>query len=386
MSTAWTTPDDVRAWVRRRWTDGSLLRAYAGGAPFPVVDRPVRGPAPGVIGDDLPAVRSWIDTLESGSRSGERYAVGYATVGGRLIGRNRVPARVRVERYDQAWALLGVGREVRRLEAILDLVSAEPVVRDWVVEHPQRALTAGDGAGDEWRRLLAAYRWLDDHRGSGAYLREITAPGVDTKFAERHRGVLAALLGVSTTAPGFLSGLGLHARPELTRLRMAASVGVGLPVTELAVRRDELPGLDLTVRTVIVVENEVTYLSVPVPMDGVVLWGRGFEVGHAGRLPWLRRAAVHYWGDLDTHGFAILHQLRAVLPTARSVLMDEATLLAHRDRWVTEDRPTSARLRGLTPEESALYADLVTDRFGPAVRLEQERIDWAWALDRLPAE
>lgn len=37
----------------------------------------------------------------------------------------------------------------------------------------------------------------------------------------------------------------------------------------------------------------------------------------------------------------------------------------------------------LNGDESALYADLVGDRYGPAVRLEQERLDWGWVLDNL---
>ena len=115
-----------------------------------------------------------------------------------------------------------------------------------------------------------------------------------------------------------------------------------------------------------------------------MVWGKGFEVNRAGALPWLRDAEVLYWGDLDTHGFAILDQLRAWLPTTRSFLMDRETLLAHRVRWVREGSPTSARLTRLSSDEAALYGDLVADRLGDAVRLEQERIDWAWARGRLP--
>jgi hypothetical protein len=58
-------------------------------------------------------------------------------------------------------------------------------------------------------------------------------------------------------------------------------------------------------------------------------------------------------------------------------------MLAHRHRWVTEGAPTSARLDRLTEDEQALYRDLVSDRFGQRVRLEQERIDWTWAVERL---
>ena len=65
--------------------------------------------------------------------------------------------------------------------------------------------------------------------------------------------------------------------------------------------------------------------------------------------------------------------------------MDRATLLAHRDRWVREDRPARSRLTRLTDVERELYDDLVTDRLGERIRLEQERIDWAWARERLQA-
>ena len=72
-------------------------------------------------------------------------------------------------------------------------------------------------------------------------------------------------------------------------------------------------------------------------------------------------ADVRYWGDIDTHGFAILDRLRAWLPQARSVLMDRETLLAHRDRWVSEDRPARSTLTRLTPAERDLYVEPVED-------------------------
>ncbi|MDO8393929.1 MAG: DUF2220 domain-containing protein, partial [Dietzia sp.] len=134
----------------------------------------------------------------------------------------------------------------------------------------------------------------------------------------------------------------------------------------------------------VVVENEVTYLTLPVPADGVVIWGKGFDVARLGHWAVLQDAEVHYWDDLDTHGFAILHRLRAHLPQTRSFLMDAETLHAHRDRWGRENAPTSAALGRLSAKEAAVYDDLVSDRFGDQVRLEQERINWAWTLDQLP--
>ena len=160
---------------------------------------------------------------------------------------------------------------------------------------------------------------------------------------------------------------------------MSPGLGLPAPLSEIAGRSEELQELAVTPTCALIVENEVTYLAVGVPPGGVVIWGKGFEVDRAGRLPWLAGVDIVYWGDLDTHGLAILDRLRAFLPETRSVLMDRETLLAHRDRWGSEDRPARSaltRLTRLTEDEAALYADLVGDHLGTNVRLEQERIDW----------
>lgn len=378
--TGWTTPEDIAAKVKRRWDDGSLLRAHAGGGPFEPIEVPLRGPTPSQIGDDITAVRDWVAALDAGRREDRRYSLVWQSIGGRRIGRNGLPVRAVVSLVQQAWALLGTAAAVRRFDALLDLAQGHPAVRRWIVENPHRAIALEPVMPE----LIAAYEWLDAHRGSQRYLREISAPGVDTKFAERHRPVLAAMLGVPSPFPAFLAGLGLRNKSTLIRLRPARSLGLPEPLTEIAVREGELAKLALAPRVAVIVENEITYLSVEVPDDEVVIWGRGFDVDAAGRLPWLADADVLYWGDIDTHGFAILDRLRSRLPLARSVMMDRETLLAHRDRWVSEDGPTAAVLARLNPDERDLYAELVSDALGEGVRLEQERIDWQWARQRLP--
>lgn len=112
-----------------------------------------------------------------------------------------MPARARVTTYDQAWRLLGVAREVAAYGRVLELSAGHPVLRAWVAEHPLRALEVAD----EWEQVVAAYSWLATARGSGRYLGEITAPGVDTKFVERHRAVLAQLLRAPRRPTGFLT-------------------------------------------------------------------------------------------------------------------------------------------------------------------------------------
>ena len=379
MTRGWSTSIEIASKVRRRWDDGSLLRVHASAQPFDPIDIPLRGPKASEIGDDLVAVRNWIAELEDGSAGGRRYDLVSTPVGGRHFGRNLLPARAMVSSIGQATALLGVGRSIQRFEDILSLANDASAVRGWVLAHPHRALELHDAMPD----LIAAFTWLDAHRDSGRYLREISAPGVHTKFAENNRPVLAAMLGVSSTSAGFLAGLGLRAKPEMVRVRLSPTLGLPSPLTEISLRSDELSRLPITPHSALVIENEITYLSVDIPANGIVIWGKGFEVDRVGRLPWLTHVPVTYWGDIDTHGFAILDRLRAWLPHTRSALMDQETLLAHRERWVREDRPAVSNLTRLSLPELGLYSDLVSDRLGHKVRLEQELIDWTWATTAL---
>lgn len=381
MSSAWSRPADIAAKVRRRWDSGALLRSYAGGEPFEPISIALRGPRPGEIADDLAAAAEWVRALDAGRRDDARYRLRWRQIGGRSVGRNEIPTHAVVETHDQAWALLGVSGEVRRFDAALDAIADRAPARAWALAQPMKAVELSG----EMPTLMAAYDWLEANRGSGHYLREITAPGVDTKFAESHRGVLAKMLGVSTRADEFLLGLGLSTPPASVHLRLAPTLGLLPGLSEIAVRVDEAADLPVRARRALVIENRLTYLSVPVPADGVVIWGQGFDVVKLGRLPWLAEADVVYWGDLDPRGFEILNLVRSRLPQTRSVLMDRATLLRYRERWVTEaSAPPAAAVGWLGAAEQDLYRDLIEDRLGERVRLEQERIDWGWALERLP--
>lgn len=141
--------------------------------------------------------------------------------------------------------------------------------------------------------------------------------------------------------------------------------------------------LQLPVRRVIITENLVNFLALPERAGTVAIFGKGYGFSALRDAAWLRDCEVLYWGDLDTHGFGILDQLRSVHPQVASVLMDEATLLAHREVWATESTPSRAVLGRLTVDEARVYEGLQKGSYGGRVRLEQELIGWEWATERL---
>ena len=73
------------------------------------------------------------------------------------------------------------------------------------------------GLAEQWPTILAALGWLERNRDSARYLREVDEPCVDTKFVERHRSVLAGLLGVRPGESAFAADLDLAHKPTFAR-------------------------------------------------------------------------------------------------------------------------------------------------------------------------
>jgi hypothetical protein len=370
----WTRPADVRAAVRKKWDSGALLARFAAGQDWEPLSIPIRGPSARQIGERLAEVRQWAAEWAEAARGPLR--VEYKQVGGRHFGANSIPCRAWLDGYDEAWALLKVGPDVRRLNELMEAARGTRLI-PWLTGHPMRALRLA-GA---WDKLLDTVRWIEQRQAPGMYLRQIDVPGVDTKFIERHKGVLTELLDaqldpsrVEVAAADFAGRYGFLRRPGYVRFRVA---GGFRGFSELSVRTNELAAAPDGLTRAYVIENEITYLAFPVPAAAMAILGGGYAVAVLEPLGWLTGLDVVYWGDIDTHGFAILNRLRHHLPHARSMLMDRATLLGHRDHWVTEPSPTAAALDRLDQAESALYADLISNAYAPSVRLEQERISFS---------
>ncbi len=397
----WTEPADVLEVLRRRWRAGSWLTDMANSQPWEPLPVPLRGPTPTALADRYDDVRTWVSGWRrAAQKSGLRLE--FHTVGGRRVGVNELPRRVWFDQRERALAWLGVqGQAATFLELVRTERERAPKLVDWMLSNPHRLLEAAD----EWERLVSIVLWMDAHGpdpgagdGSRPYLRQIDLPGVDTKFIEEQRDILARLLDVQlpparvnpTASRSDLFGrYGFRAKPQYLRFRFLdeAAVPAGFGAfTEMTVRLDEMTSRPLPVTRIHVVENEISYLAFPAVDDAAVIFGGGYAVGRLASLRWLSDRDVRYWGDLDTHGFAILNVMRRRFPHTRSLLMDRKTLLDHESQWVREPNPGRERLELLNPAEFDLYQDLVENSFGPAVRLEQERIRFSAIVEAVRSD
>jgi hypothetical protein len=374
--TAWSTPGSVRATLRRRWDTGAALTARARGDPFEPIDLPIRGPTASELGGRYAEVVAW---AREWSAPCGYYTVTTKARGARRTGANEIPDRMRIDSFDDLAGFLGTRAEARRHRELAEIAKEfAPQLYSWVVEKPMRALAHEA----EFDRLLSCVRWLSDNADRDRYLREIDALGVDTKFVERHRGILSELVDVvadrvaTADTADFAARHGFRGKPSRVRIRLLDPSASRFPpgVTDVELRGDELSSDLFDVDRVFLVENEVTCLAFPPIPRSLLVFGGGYAAARLRQLEWLRNTRLYYWGDIDTHGFRILGIVRSSFPAVRSMLMDRATLLAHEAHWDREPAKVNVHLEHLTADEEALYRDLVEDTFGTSVRLEQERI------------
>jgi hypothetical protein len=232
------------------------------------------------------------------------------------------------------------------------------------------------------KRIIKTLKWFIDNPDINIYPRQLPVPGLDSKWFEKHQWLIdnlhSAITGNEITT--------LRKPPQMVRFRLLHHTMMyqfhGL--SDISAPFEELAKLALPVERVFIVENEQTFLSFTEMPGAIVFWGHGYSVNICAGIPWLRDVPCYYWGDIDTHGFAILNRARSHLPQLQSILMDSSTLLKHRDYWVNEPQQSTAdELPLLTSAEREVYSGLKQQRWGQNVRLEQERIEWGYAWDAI---
>jgi len=271
----------------------------------------------------------------------------------------------------------------------------------------------------DFARLLALLDWFFENPRSGLYLRQLPVPGIDTKWVDlKRRGLVADLVRRITSLPLTVppdlgpdeveqSGHDVASAAELDEIRLDFYDICGLRrppsklhllvlcpdlrarvggLRDIVAPVDELAKLSISPVCAFISENKDTGLSLPDIPGTVAFIKLGNAVSLLGQMPWLRELPALYWGDVDTYGFSILAQARKTLGNVRSLMMDLETLEAHRDRVVEEHQQvTNVDHALLTTQELATYEGLLKGTWWTQMRLEQERIDWSYALTKILA-
>ena len=380
----WTNAKELKAQLTRLWERGDLLRCVVNGqSPFPL-RLILKGPSSADITDRFEAVRAWVAEIAAI----DHLHIEFQTIRHRVQGMQRLPSSAWVNTIEDALLWLGKRRESARFEALVaGTVHTLPALLPWLEKRPLQGL----GLAEEWPKLISVVSWLIKQPRPSIYVRQVDLLGVHTKFIEAHRGVLSELLDLAlpadavaqskTGASQFAGRYGFLEKPIRIRFRaldpsILSVFSTAYPDVTLDEKTFSL--LTIPVKIVFITENEINFLAFPNVKNAIVVFGAGYGWDALAQSQWLNNCACYYWGDIDTHGFAILNQLRGYFPHVLSLLMDRQTLLTHEAMWGVEDKPTQIDLPRLTLQERALYDDLRDNRLRTGLRLEQERIGFSW--------
>ena len=215
---------------------------------------------------------------------------------------------------------------------------------------------------------------LQPHCAHGKPLRALSLAGIDSKFFERNRTCIIALLDVRFDGEASRQGLEafLGALNESEHWLLVVDLdGSILPFHQFRVRSRELSQSSIPGERLLIVENERCVHQLPTSENTLAVLGSGLN------LTWLdnstiKQKKVAYWGDIDTWGLYMLSRARECLPELSALMMKIELFEQYVDKAVEE--PVIA---GSTPPlnlqepERQLYEKIISLEKG---RLEQEFI------------
>lgn len=376
-------PEDVRQFLARRFQGKhrDWLISDPGKSQWPL-KVPLGIPTEQAALKQVDGVRAWVSAWQGWQGVG---TLSWCERQWKALGIQRLPEKLTLRGPEDVALWIGASaRWVRALSRYQTLIARWPVLAQQL---PRYFDVLADYSDADFRRLAEMLDWINRNPKSNLYPRQIPVAGTDSKWLDSRKGIISDLIatlhGDPTGEREFFWRCGLRAQPQLLRMRVldpdlrAGFGGLG----DISAPYKEMARIGIRPKNVFVVENLQTGLAFDDISGAIVIMRLGYAVDILGELPWLKQAQCIYWGDIDTHGFAILNRARAYIPSLETILMDEPTLMRHRDLWVEEkDQHSLTELPLLTDTEQKLYQSIKGNVWDQKVRLEQERIDWdlAW--------
>ncbi len=365
-----------------QWEKGQFLKAITLGENLFPLEAAIKGPTAAEMVNNFDAVRTWIRDIKTGSEK-SRLQLLWKEINHRQLGRNSIPVKIIFPDITELAGFLGKKVDLSDFEKGLSILgNTFPDLIVWAGLFPFELIKNISNID----KLISIVKWRMENPQPEIYLRQLSLPGVDTKFIEIHRKVISQWLDILlskdqiceqfTGIGKFEQRYGFLSRPVTVRFRILdPDLKIG-NFSDVTVRADEFAALSISVKYVFIIENDITALAFTPLKDAMVIFGRGYNFDHLIKASWLNKKELWYWGDIDTHGFAILNQFRTSFPSVKSFLMDRVTLMNHRVHWGMEKTPTVFDLSNLTREEALLYNELRYNKVNPNLRLEQEFVDF----------
>lgn len=390
-------PEEIKKKALKVWESQRFLKAWLTDKSLFPLDIPFRKITARQAIENFSAVRKWMKDLSNRSKEhlGYGYSIEYKQVNHQQLGTQFFPSRIYFATADELLKFIGKQREFNRFQELLkQTLTDQPALQTWVVEKPFKLLEHQA----IWLQLLMVCNFFQTNPKPDQYIRELDIPEVDSKFVEQHKNILRELLDqilpeeaidseVSGHAGhGFERRYGLRYDEPLIRFRILDPIlASDYELMDISTPVGQFGKLKLPCKRVFITENKTNGLTFPPVENAITIFGLGYGVSSLSMVDWLKDKSIFYWGDIDTHGFSILSQLRSCFPQAQSFMMDRETLLEFQTLWVLEpeDKRCVTKLMNLNQEEQHLYVELRDNVIGNRIRLEQERIGITYLQNRL---
>lgn len=389
----WSTEKELKDQILRLWESGDLLRSTFQTLEKTQIEKDLtektivfpyrltlKMPNSNELSDQFEEARLWIEKIISI----KKLKINWREFNHRILGRQKIPQSIFVESLQEAISFISKKCEEQYfIEIAKATINTHTELLPWLKKRPLQALALHQ----EWGQILAIVSWIKKHPQPKIYLRQMDIVGVHSKFIETHRRVLIELLDLALhdnainrdyiNANQFAARYGFLEKPQRIRFRSLdsnLSPINHLKLADISLDSASFSLLNIKPKQVFITENEINFLAFPLVKEAIVIFGAGYGWGALAKASWLQQCEIYYWGDIDTHGFAILNQLRSYFPHVQSLLMDQNTLMSHQHLWGVEEKPVKHELHLLTENEAQLFQALQGNHWQKNLRLEQEHI------------
>lgn len=323
-----------------------------------------------------------------------------------MMGKQAIPVAIEFNHVEAVAKYLGKWQQWQLfIKLYQHIIKDFPGLQNWLMGSPAIILKYQE----DWPQLLSVCHYIQTHPKPDCYIRQLNLEQVDTKFIERHKQVLKNMLDLilspsdyypeyeKLSEHGFEKRYGLRYEQPRVRFRLlddsvAAeffnSHGFEIPINDFEMPVEQFSQIkfpEIFCDTVYICENKINGLVFPPLNNTMVIFGLGYGIQILKQVKWLQQCQIYYWGDIDTHGFAILSQARQYFPKIKSWLMDIETLLYCKHLWGEENKKTCplASLPNLTTHEQEVYQGLKKNQWQQSLRLEQEKIPYQYWINKL---
>lgn len=309
----------------------------------------------------------------------------YSTTSYKTIGSQKLPSSLYFKNIDEYLSFIDKTNEYQKF--IQGFKKAKVLgLEEFLSKKPLILLKNLDG----WERIILVIDFFLKYPKPNIYIRELPIEGVDTKFIQHHRKVIDTLLQevlsekfynpsiVKLSNYGFEKKYGL--KYPLNRIRFKTLKTKIESLEDIEISTKAFNSLELRADYVLIIENLTTFLAFPLYKNMLIIYGGGFRAANFKEIDLSFAKKIFYWGDIDTYGYAILSNLREVLPQIDSFLMDMDTLKRFIHLCVQEPVQSNSKLKNLTTKELEVFDALQNGDF-KGLRLEQERIPMKYAAN-----